>query len=241
MNSLSIEQLEALIAVRRLGDECDNLPRDNLPRDEAAMNTVTVNQGESPKAVGPTVYVPVNVCGVPVEAMLDTGAQSTIISRELLHEIVRHLRTEDKPLPELKTPSARLYGKDGVEGGREIVITAQIDVDIAVDGESVCVPVFVQPGSTQPLLLGMNAIPALRFALLRPNGQSLIARSNPDPEISIVRLVKGVIVPSLKGSIVRVKVDNVHALPGGSVLFEPSNDQLEPKGLYSHESLNYYD
>ncbi len=64
LNSLSIEQLGALIAVRRLGDECDNLPRDNLPRDEAAMNTVTVNQGESPKA---TVYVPVNVCGVPVE------------------------------------------------------------------------------------------------------------------------------------------------------------------------------
>ncbi len=140
MNSSSIEQLEALIAVKRLGDECDN-----LPRDEATMNTVTVNQEQSPKAVGPTVYVPVNVCGVPVEAMLDTGAQSTIISRELLHEIVRHLRTEDQPLPELKTPSARLYGKDGVEGGREIVITAQIDVDIAVDGESVCVPVFVQP------------------------------------------------------------------------------------------------
>ncbi len=48
-----------------------------------------------------------------------------------------------------------------------------------------------------------------------------------NPEISIERLVKGVIVPSLKGSFVRVKIDNVHALPG----------QLEPKGLYSQESL----
>ncbi len=83
----------------------------------------------------------------------------------------------------------------------------------------------------------MNAIQALSFSLLRPNGQSLITRSNPDPEISIVRLVKSVIVPSLKGSFVRVKTDKVHALPGGSVLFEPSNGQLEPKGLYSQESL----
>ncbi len=43
LNSLSIVQLEALIAVKRLVDECDN--------DEAAtMNTVTVNQEQSPKA-----------------------------------------------------------------------------------------------------------------------------------------------------------------------------------------------
>ena len=232
LNSLSIEQLEALIAAKRLGEE-----RDQLPHDEATMSTVTVDKGQSPKAVGPTVYVQVSTCGVPVEAMLDTGAQSTIVSRELYHKVVCHLRTGDKPVPELKTPSARLYGKDGVEGGREIVVTAQMDMDIAVDGESVCVPVFVQPGSSQPLLLGMNAIPALGFSLLRPSGQPLITRNNPDPNVSVVRLVQGVTVPSLKGSFVKVKANEMYALPGDSVLFEPSNCQLEHKGLYSQESL----
>ena len=73
LNSLSIEQLEALIAVKRLGDECDN-----LPRDEATMNTVTVNQEQSPKAVDRSYSV--CTCEHMWSACRRHCAQSTIIS-----------------------------------------------------------------------------------------------------------------------------------------------------------------
>ena len=53
--------------------------------------TVTAVKEGDPKAVGPTVYMLVKVCGVLVEAMVDTGSQSTIISRSLLQEIGRSL------------------------------------------------------------------------------------------------------------------------------------------------------
>ena len=232
LNSLTIEQLEVMLAEKRLSQESNR-----LPEDRATMSTVTVSKEECPKAVGPTVYVQVEVSGVSVEAMLDTGAQSTIISRELLHKVVRHLQATSKPVPKLRIPSAKLYGKDGTEGGREIVITAELDLEISVDGESISVPVFVQPGSSQPCLLGMNAIPALGFSLLSPKGQILIVRNDSKPKVSVVRLVQGVTVPSLKGSFVKVKADGVSVLPGDSLLFEPVNDHLESKGLYSHESL----
>ena len=117
-----------------------------------------IDKDKRPSTVSPTVYVPVEVGGVSVDAMLDTGAQSTIISRELLHKVVHHLQAKNKPVPDLRIPSAKLYGKDGVEGGREIVVTAELNLKIGVDGESVIVSVFVQPDSSQACLLGMNAI-----------------------------------------------------------------------------------
>jgi hypothetical protein len=54
------------------------------------MNAVTVGEesGES-TAVGPTVCLAIKISGVDVEAQVDTGSQSTIISRSMLHEIGR--------------------------------------------------------------------------------------------------------------------------------------------------------
>ena len=232
LSDLSIEQLEALLAEKRLSKE-----KGSIPGGGSATRTVIIDKDKRPSTVGPTVYVPVEVGGVSVEAMLDTGAQSTIISRELLHKVVHHLQAKNQPVPDLRIPSAKLYGKDGVEGGREIVVTAELDLKICVDGESVIVPVFVQPDSSQACLLGMNAIPALGFSLLRPNGQPLVVRREAKNNVSVVCLVQSVTVPSLKGSFVKVKANNISVLPGQSVLFEPMSDQLECNGLHSHESL----
>ncbi len=158
IDNLSVQELEALLTEKRLQAE-----RNKLPKNSGALNNVTVNSKDSPQAVRPTVSVRVEVCGVPIEAMLDTGAQSTIISRELLHKIVRGRQAQGKDILTLQAPTARLYCKDGVKGGQEIVVTAQLEVEISIDGESANVPVFVQPESSPPCLLGMNAIPALGF------------------------------------------------------------------------------
>ena len=60
----------------------------------------------------------VKIESVPVKALLDTGAQPTIISRSTLHAVV-------KP-PELELPTARLYGKDNEKGGKPLYTTAQV-------------------------------------------------------------------------------------------------------------------
>ena len=156
----------------------------------------------------------------------------------LLQEIARSCKEAGQPLPQLELPTARLFGKDGSGGGRELVITAQLTTTIAADGESVSVPVFIQPNSKQRCLLGMNALPALGFTMLRANGEPLITKSEKNPTVSMVRLVQGTTIPSLKGSFVKVEMELQGKLPlGAPILFEPLHSQLESAGLHSHESL----
>lgn len=54
----------------------------------------TVNFASEGKAgvIGPLLEVEVKIEGVPVKALLDTGAQSTIISRSTLHAVAKHLQ-----------------------------------------------------------------------------------------------------------------------------------------------------
>lgn len=61
-----------------------------------------------------------------------------IISRSLLHEIGRHMESQELTVPVLKRPTVRLFGKDGKGGGRVLIITAQLRVNIEADGESTC-------------------------------------------------------------------------------------------------------
>ena len=63
----------------------------------------------------------------------------------MLHQIAKLSEDKGEPLPQLVRNMAHLYGKDGSGGGRELVITAQVNLTIEVDGESLSVPVLVQP------------------------------------------------------------------------------------------------
>ena len=233
-SELSTPQLQKLLAQRLVDEEQTLMMGD--------ANTVTTGvETATSQAVGPTLCMPVNVGGVTVEAFVDTGSQSTIISRAMLHEIARHWKSQGQPLPVLEEPTVRLFGKDGRGGGRELVITAQLQIPIEADGESTVVPVFVQPESAQQCLLGMNVLPALGLTMCRANGEPLITRVGDDSVVSYVRLVQSSTVPSLKGCFLRVEVaDALPKLGGGDcppVLFEPCKDVLEPMGLCMLESL----
>ena len=123
----------------------------------------------------------IKIEGVPVKALLDTGAQSTIISWSTLHSIVKHLQDHKRPLPELELPTARLYGKDGEKGGKPLYITAQVPFVVSLGQNSVTVPVFVQPDSEQACLLGMNALPLLGIEVRQSDGaQILPSEQKPD-------------------------------------------------------------
>ena len=183
---LSTQQLQDLLTQRQLQGEQTLL---KSGANIVGANTVSALEKGDLHAVGPTVHLSVKIGGVPVEAMVDTGSQSTIISRSLLHEIGRLRKGKGESLPVLERPTARLFGKDGESGGRELTITAQVQVEIEADGECVCVPVFVQPQSEQCCLLGMNVLPALGLDITRANGESLITKN---PEGTAVCLDEGV-------------------------------------------------
>ena len=63
-----------------------------------------------------------------MHAMVDTGIQSTIISRTTLHRIGQQRCQDWKPVPVLEEPTVKLYGKDGIAGGQQLAITAQLDM-----------------------------------------------------------------------------------------------------------------
>ena len=54
-------------------------------------------------AVGPLLSLKVKIEG-EVDAVVDTGSQSTVISRSMLHKIGKHLKSQSKDYPKLDRP-----------------------------------------------------------------------------------------------------------------------------------------
>ena len=108
------EQLEQILMRRRLTHEQEKLSKSST---HSSTNSIE-SDNSSNKAVGPALFVDVSVDGVTVRAMVDTGAQSAIISRTVLHQIGQQRCREGKPVPILEEPTVKLYGKDGVAGGQ---------------------------------------------------------------------------------------------------------------------------
>ncbi len=65
-----------------------------LEEKSSIISNITAADGVGP-AVGPTLYLEVLIDGVHVYAMVDTGSQSTIISRALLHAIGCHRHSRE--------------------------------------------------------------------------------------------------------------------------------------------------
>ena len=89
-SQLTEHQLEELLAGKRLDHERELL--------EDSQTSVVTALEEQTEAVGKLLYMQVEVEGVPVDAMLDTGSQSTIISRSTLHALNRKPQQEGKKL-----------------------------------------------------------------------------------------------------------------------------------------------
>lgn len=132
-----------------------------LHKQAAKVGTISADKCTITDAVGPTLYVDLMVDGVPVQAKVDTGSQSTIISPDLSHWIGKHLTNQGKPLPQLKVPSVRLYSKDRKKTMCELKISTEALLTVEADGSRIQTPVFIQSDSDQLCLLGMNAAPSL--------------------------------------------------------------------------------
>ena len=238
-SDLSVSQLEELLSQKRL--ECE---KSELAEAKDKSTTSAVNASEKQaRAVGSLLEIRLNIGGLPITAMVDTGAQSTIISRSTLHEVVNHMRETGQQVPPLELPTVRLYGKDGHDGGRELCITAQVSLMFKLKSRTVTVPVFVQPNSSQRCLLGMNAIPLLGLQVTHcDDGRPLLTHVDDSttctPLKATVCLVSAVALPSRKGCVVRAKISSpeLHSSEGG-LLFEPNYEFADTAGITLLECL----
>ena len=218
---LSDEQLEEELTKRRIDKEQELV-------DECMESSVNVVTG----AVGPSYWLQISVEGVVVPALVDTGSQSTIISRPLLHKVFCHLKKAGKELPKLEYPCTKFKGK----GGHPINVTAQVQFTLAVDGRSTTVPVFVQPDSEQECLLGSNVLPSLGITVTRASGEPLTASIKSEKKPAQVNLVQATAIPGMKGCYVKARVDQ-EQFRGDELLFEPESKKLESLGVSALESL----
>ena len=230
-SELSDAQLEDVVSKWRLVQEQALLS--SVSDDHADALLVT---GPAAQAVSPVLNLEVLIEGVPVTAVVDTGAQSTIIARSTLHKVGRHILENGGKLPTLEKPTVRLYGKDGRKGGRELTITAQLPLSFSVDGKSVHVPVFMQPDSEQPCLLGMNAISSLGMHVLRANGEPVLPISSNEPMVATVNLLGAIVIPSRSGQIVKAHLSGGET-SGCDLLFAPNYDQLGLLGVSVQEAV----
>ena len=156
LEQMTDEQLEDILAKRKLEREQELL--------QAAVQVDVVHDKESLSgAVGPVMSLKVKIEGVEVDAMVDTGSQSTVISCSMLHKIRWHLKSQGKIFPKLSRPHLQLYGKGGKDDTSQLNITAETIVAIEADGHQVNTPVFVQPASEQLCLLGTNEISQIKW------------------------------------------------------------------------------
>jgi len=184
--------------------------------------------------ISPTLELTIE--GVKVAALIDSGSQSTIISRAVLHKIGQELVRRKKSLPELKCPSIKLFSKDGRKEGCPLNVTAETILCVEVDGRSAKVPVFIQPDSEQQCLLGMNAFPKLGIKLLRPNGESLVADLTTAASVAAVHFVQAERIPGRKGRFLDVRT-SMELEEGAEALFQPKVDVLAKLGLSSGYAL----
>ena len=239
---LTEDQLEKLLAEKRLDREQKELDK------ESEVNAVQASDVRA-GAIGSLLHVDISIEGVSVSAMVDTGAQSTIISRSTLHAVNRHLKQQGQELPPLVLPTVRLYGKDGKKGGKELVITAEVPLTLTLGDKTVSVPVFVQPDSVQACLLGINAIPLLGISVLQQDGKSVLSYASntsvkdamsthvPSPdEVITVSLVNSVTLPAQKGRVLQAKMSS-HNSNFSDLLFEPNLDLFMPLGVVACESV----
>ena len=90
LEQCSIGELEKILAKKNAGAEQLQL---------AGTTSVDVVMMSTVGAKGPLLRACVEIEGLPVQAVVDTGEQCTVISRELSRNLGRHMRKRKMELP----------------------------------------------------------------------------------------------------------------------------------------------
>ena len=244
---MTIPQLEQLIASKRLAAEKGKLGG------VAKIGTITSGTSSSSgvakigadtssfsDAIGPVLYLEVKIEGHPVKVLVDTGAQSTILSQKVLHDVASHMKEQGRELPQLEQPSAKLYGRSG-KNSCELTLTAQATFMFTTNGYNVKASVFIQPESEIPCLLGMNVLPHLGLKFEQADGKPLNVETvepqlQSSEKVSKVCIVKSTYLPSQKVTVLKAQLCSPFS-KDDALLFEPNQKEMVELGVELPDAL----
>ena len=150
---------------------------------DSALNTIiatmhgltSANQKPGLK-LGPTLTTEVEIEGVPVQALLDTGSPATIVSLNLLLEVLASQRPKSQSPTDWRAEVEKRLEPSMVAlqnyGGDQLPLIRQIQVNLSKAGKQANAIIQVQHDAPVGLLLGTDVLPQLGFAMLEsdPNG-----------------------------------------------------------------------
>ena len=116
------------------------LPIDTGQSDEpnglAADSSTETRVTPASDAVGPVLHLEVTIEGLPVQAVVDCGVQSSIISGDLFDRICDNMAACGRGRPEQGPPTVKLYGKGGTDHN-ELCISGMTVLEFSMDGKKI--------------------------------------------------------------------------------------------------------
>ena len=154
---------------------------------------------------GRTQRAKVLVQGVPTDCVVDTGAEITIISGDLLHKVAAANRLKKS---EFKSPDKTPRTYDG----QVFSLYGRITLDVCFGDKTMKTVVYVKMDATEQLLLGEGVCRQLGIVTYHPDvvvtdkSEKSVARV---PMVS-VRLLNSMNVPPMQSICVQVQAPNVN-------------------------------
>ena len=203
----------------------------------AGVSTIRVkDQGSQPQCVR------VEIQGVPVYGVVDSGADITIIGGKLLRRVaaIVKLRKKDLKRPD-KVP--RNYDQ------RPFTLHGRMDLDFTFAGKTMTTPVYIKLDAEEQLLLSEGVCRQLGIIQYHPDvepwrhrknpAEGTVPKDSPDAEAVVptisIKLVQSLRLPPGQCAVVPVQVEG--ARDGTTLLLEPTHTFERESGLELSDTL----
>ena len=157
---------EQIRAKQTQEDDLENV----LDQATATMHGLSSTCGEKDLQLGPTLTTQVQVEGVPVPALLDTGSPATIISLNVVVQVLASQKPKEQSPEQWKAEMKQRMEPCTVGlqnyGGGKLNLIRQIRITLSRNGHDVSAIVQVQKDAPVGLLIGTDTLPQLGFALV---------------------------------------------------------------------------
>ena len=239
--------------------------KEALERAKGTMHGISSPDAKDNPHLGPMIYSEVQLEGIPVQALLDTGSPATIVSLEFLIEArwktkPPHLtreKWEEDFKKKLKSPEITLQNY----GGDRLNVVGQTQVAISRGDYSQMAVVQVQKGAPVPLLIGTNLQLQLGFLFLQctiggmatnlldrqcvqvitpsdlsPSQGGVHTLSQPEAQpTATVHLLHAVRVPAQHSRLIQAKIEGNKSTR--QVYFGAAQNELAKRGLTVEDGM----
>ena len=193
-----------------------------------------------PREVGPVLTVEVQMEGVPVRALIDTGSPATIIDLEFLVNALAKKHESDQSPPEWMAAVEKQFQPSGLPlksyGGHKLNLVCQLQVTLTRGNHTTDAVIQVQKDAPVELLLGTDLQPLLGFSfLMEDECETTDLLQQEQPSDCVVHLVKAVHVPANYMKMIEGQAIGC----GERSVFQPVQKLIEQHGLQMADAVAF--